>query len=178
MLKCFRCRYRTSLAHAPSERQRKNPTNRKRTVRKRGSFTFCELLLTILRRPCIIMTARICGRSPSPQTAGRAGKLLYTLKNKWTKVISMWVLIYAFLGFLYFLASTWKPIFSTIGIEAMFPIYTFINIFASFCIYFYHDFRKEPCKNKWYKFVLGNLLTVVLFVGLFFGYAVFALHDM
>ena len=90
----------------------------------------------------------------------------------------MWVLIYAFLGFLYFLASTWKTIFSTIGIEAMFPIYTFINIFASFCIYFYHDFRKEPCKNKWYKFVLGNLLTVVLFVGLFFGYAVFALHDM
>ena len=95
-----------------------------------------------------------------------------------TKVISMWVLIYAFLGFLYFLASTWKPIFSTIGIEALFPVYTFINIFASFCIYFYHDFRKEPCKNKWYKFVLGNLLTVVLFVGLFFGYAVFALHDM
>ena len=147
-------------------------------MRKRGSFTFCGLFLTIPRRVCIIMTARICGRSPSPQTAGRAGKLLYTLKNKWTKVISMWVLIYAFLGFLYFLASTWKPIFSTIGIEAMFPIYTFINIFASFCIYFYHDFRKEPCKNKWYKFVLGNLLTVVLFVGLFFGYAVFALHDM
>ena len=71
-----------------------------------------------------------------------------------------------------------EPIFSTIGIEALFPVYTFINIFASFCIYFYHDFRKEPCKNKWYKFVLGNLLTVVLFVGLFFGYAVFALHDM
>ena len=71
MLKCFRCRYRTSLAHAPSERQRKNPTNRKRTVRKRGSFTFCGLFLTIPRRPCIIMTARICGRSPSPQTAGR-----------------------------------------------------------------------------------------------------------
>ena len=86
----------------------------------------------------------------------------------------MWVLIYAFLGFLYFLASIWKPIFSTIGIKALFPVYTFINIFASFCIYFYHDFRKEPCKNKWYKFVLGNLLTVVLFVGLFFGYAVFA----
>lgn len=90
----------------------------------------------------------------------------------------MWVLIYAFLGFLYFLASIWKPIFSTIGIEAMFPIYTFINIFASFCIYFYHDFRKEPCKNKWYKFVLGNLLTVVLFVGLFFVHAAFALHGM
>ena len=46
----------------------------------------------------------------------------------------MWVLIYAFLGFLYFLASTWKPIFSTIGIEALFPVYTFINIF---CIFLY-----------------------------------------
>ena len=43
-------------------------------MRKRGSFTFCGLLLTIPRRPCIIMTARICGRSPSPrsrQTASR-----------------------------------------------------------------------------------------------------------
>ena len=110
--------------------------------------------------------------------SGTSWKAVVYIKNKWTKVISMWVLIYAFLGFLYFLASTWKPIFSTIGIEAMFPIYTFINIFASFCIYFYHDFRKEPCKNKWYKFVLGNLLTVVLFVGLFFVHAAFALHDM
>ena len=85
------------------------------------------------------------------------------------------------------LRISWIFIFSRIHLEAniqhdrnrsiVSSIYIY-NIFASFCIYFYHDFRKEPCKNKWYKFVLGNLLTVVLFVGLFFGYAVFALHDM
>lgn len=91
----------------------------------------------------------------------------------------MWALIYAILGFVYLLIFYAVLIFR-VGIEEniLFHAFMIFNILVSFCIYFYHDFRKESHKNKWYKFVFGNLLTFAFFWAVFFLIAIYLLHGM
>lgn len=85
----------------------------------------------------------------------------------------MRMLIYAMLGLVYVPVSYAALLFGAPS-RALCTVLILCNILVSFCMYFYHDYRKEPRKNKWYKFVLGNLLTVAVFCAVSFLVLFFA----
>lgn len=85
----------------------------------------------------------------------------------------MWMLIYAILGLVYVPVSYAAILFGA-PYRALCTVLILCNILVSFCMYFYYDYRKEQAKNKWYKFVLGNLLTVAVFCAVSFLVLLFA----
>lgn len=85
----------------------------------------------------------------------------------------MWMLIYAMLGLVYVPVSYAAILFGA-PYRALCTVLILCNILVSFCMYFYYDYRKEQAKNKWCKFVLGNLLTVAVFCAVSFLVLLFA----
>lgn len=88
----------------------------------------------------------------------------------------MWMGIYAILGLVYVPVSYAALLFGAPS-RVLCTVLILCNILVSFCMYFYYDYRKEPQKNKWYKFVLGNLLTVAVFCAVSFLALFFAVSD-